>query len=792
MPKACRPTIPSRIKSNEPAICMFNYECTRRNGEVVGACMDGFLFGACCRLPSKSPMNNTSNSNLSNNEQFLNLHELDHVPDIPILLNPDGTPVGVSILPDNNETANNDKPNVPNYHDGADTTYTKISSSNSASSSAVPSHDMMHNAEKTQVPEQPDVSHLGEDFSTLLGQQNVIDDLRLPGLLTHSDSNNDIQNHQDSSVQNPITTLLRPDQILQIADPVDQLPALFSHGLGQSNHNAPETILLNENGTTLEEINNPDEIFQPSVEISINEEIMQNDSSPDIWIKFPEQSATSILTPISQNQKLTTPIISRTPLVTQMYVSTHRFTDDSFKTTNQENTFEKVSTLEKKGSTKILTSLNTMKIEVTTPMTTSNVKDDLVKVPTIINDMPSGNKKNDVLDKEEIAINHIISILNDTTPKPEVSVTLQGSNSSPIQAWVSIDETSKPSHVKSSNRPTTPTGSTFPYTFYKPTSHHASSSAYYNYEVVPTDATYTSYSSPHSYPPRPSTQTTYGDSSSFGYSSRPTTNPPAPTVIVLGPLGTEYATKTTQKPITRKPSTIRPILNPVRPTSANIRPPISTKNPSVTTSITHNISTFISNVASNNVVSTSYISVNLKDGTSARPIVDASTETIVPEISTKYRPSTKKPIIWTTLSSWSNKPTFNLRPSTSNFNNWPEHNLTPVNTLTFKETTNVGNTNTRITTAVPCDEETAAPDDLINFPPVRNPNLNISTPIAQQEKPTLIQTFNNSGYPDVELISEHDIPTPIFIEDEVLTNKVDAFVNKIVESLQGNFQVILR
>lgn len=33
---------------------MFNHECTQRGGEVVGACMDGFLFGACCQLPSDS------------------------------------------------------------------------------------------------------------------------------------------------------------------------------------------------------------------------------------------------------------------------------------------------------------------------------------------------------------------------------------------------------------------------------------------------------------------------------------------------------------------------------------------------------------------------------------------------------------------------------------------------------------------------------------------------------------------------------------------------------------------
>lgn len=33
---------------------MFNHECVQRGGEVVGTCMDGFLFGACCQLKSDS------------------------------------------------------------------------------------------------------------------------------------------------------------------------------------------------------------------------------------------------------------------------------------------------------------------------------------------------------------------------------------------------------------------------------------------------------------------------------------------------------------------------------------------------------------------------------------------------------------------------------------------------------------------------------------------------------------------------------------------------------------------
>ena len=30
---------------------MFNFECYKRKGTVLGTCIDGFLFGACCRLP---------------------------------------------------------------------------------------------------------------------------------------------------------------------------------------------------------------------------------------------------------------------------------------------------------------------------------------------------------------------------------------------------------------------------------------------------------------------------------------------------------------------------------------------------------------------------------------------------------------------------------------------------------------------------------------------------------------------------------------------------------------------
>ncbi|KAH8024041.1 hypothetical protein HPB51_020799 [Rhipicephalus microplus] len=35
----------------ETGLCMFNWECIRQEGTMLSACMDGFLLGACCKLP---------------------------------------------------------------------------------------------------------------------------------------------------------------------------------------------------------------------------------------------------------------------------------------------------------------------------------------------------------------------------------------------------------------------------------------------------------------------------------------------------------------------------------------------------------------------------------------------------------------------------------------------------------------------------------------------------------------------------------------------------------------------
>lgn len=68
------------------------------------------------------------------------------------------------------------------------------------------------------------------------------------------------------------------------------------------------------------------------------------------------------------------------------------------------------------------------------------------------------------------------------------------------------------------------------------------------------------------------------------------------------------------------------------------------------------------------------------------------------------------------------------------------------------------------------DEYYTSPNDLNNFPPVRNPNLNMSAAFG-------------TGI----TVNEYDVSTPDFVEDQVLDDKMGLLVSKIVESLQGNF-----
>lgn len=57
VPRACKEAVTDTSYKNDAGgggggVCMFNFECTQLGGSVVGSCVDVFLFGACCRLPA--------------------------------------------------------------------------------------------------------------------------------------------------------------------------------------------------------------------------------------------------------------------------------------------------------------------------------------------------------------------------------------------------------------------------------------------------------------------------------------------------------------------------------------------------------------------------------------------------------------------------------------------------------------------------------------------------------------------------------------------------------------------
>lgn len=283
------------------------------------------------------------------------------------------------------------------------------------------------------------------------------------------------------------------------------------------------------------------------------------------------------------------------------------------------------------------------------------------------------------------------------------------------------------------------------------------------------------------------TQSVSFHDTSLPFTTRPTTNPPAPTLIVLGPLNTDYTTVPTKSTPTRR--TTYPYKSTTttayKGTPTTLRPILITRKPSVSTTITHNISISGTSLNNNQVYSTSFISVNVSDGTTASPnkingvIVNNSSDNIsayVPLTVTK-----KPPIIWTAMTTLSQEPSFHLKPQQDI--RFPITEVTEITPLIV--TNEPHQATTPLATNTPCEDETADSNVMVNFPPVRHPYLN-GTMHMPQEKPG--DNSDNPAYPPIiDTFNENEIPTPSFTEDDDLTNKVDSFVNKIVESLQGNF-----
>jgi len=74
--------------------------------------------------------------------------------------------------------------------------------------------------------------------------------------------------------------------------------------------------------------------------------------------------------------------------------------------------------------------------------------------------------------------------------------------------------------------------------------------------------------------------------------------------------------------------------------------------------------------------------------------------------------------------------------------------------------------------------------DTFAFPPVRDPNVNMTAAASQQEKPDAVVVVG-AGPGDYDADAD---PHPQLMADDNLDDKVHLFVEKVVQSLQGNFE----
>lgn len=263
-----------------------------------------------------------------------------------------------------------------------------------------------------------------------------------------------------------------------------------------------------------------------------------------------------------------------------------------------------------------------------------------------------------------------------------------------------------------------------------------------------------------SYSPNPSAQPSPSTYAPLLNSIQSST--PAPTVIVLGPygiLGTEAPSPTVH--ITPKPNvnlvtsssmwTNRPsINNKYTPVKLPSYTPVITSHPEYSSRPEYNIRP---DYTDNPLVYTSLSTIGSTPGYGGEQHV-VSNDFDDPGyygISSTLRP-VAPPIIQQTITS-------------SSIYTVVDDNASPP----YPNYGGYGNIEESLEHSTLNGEYYTSPNDVNNFPPVRNPNLNMSS------------TFN--GGP----IEDYDISTPEFVEDELLNDKMGLLVSKIVESLQGSF-----
>ncbi|XP_041983315.1 serine protease filzig [Aricia agestis] len=640
-------------------ICMFNHECIQRGGEVVGTCMDGFLFGACCQLKSDSQS---------------------HIPKGP----------GVVM------TSYLDYPDAETDTEDYDEQLTAWH--NSFKPVVTPGYRPNSNNVVVSTPKAE------EDSSTELQAEIISEGL--------------------SQITNTLLSTPPKDNSFVYVKP-DKQDGLYTHST--IDHGMAETILIHKNGSVVDNVVRPSDF---NIQIS------------------------------SMQTKPTVPPPSTHPSSPSIIISTHRpvkpvFKPKPDKTTVKSTTTEKyimVSTITKdtqkppelSSINSIIQMLNestpSMKEDVT-PSTIDFVENKSSPSPgtispgTLISSYPINfiSTGHFVTMKPSTVISSPVSFSNTkiaTTQQPEFSSVLTTTSSKP--------QYQKPKPTKPEHSSPKPSQST--------------SQAIEEFNKYPTDPedfgqTITTFSYVSSTTPMPSTTTRQRPpSTSYVTGSKPLRRPATPSPSIINTYETAPDTFSSVTPTVIVLSS----LPPTKPSSSEETHFVEIsqepfKKPISQITVNNNIET------TNNI----YMNKPSQTQTKPKPSNDKpSSPTVV--ITPKPSPTTTPLPIKASIRP---RPTTTVIPSYD-----PYTELYTVSTLR--------------------PEFQTSSDDLINFPPVRNPMLN-----ATGSNPSVFNTSVAISDNELDLhITDVDISTPTWQEDEKLNEKMNLFVNKIVGSLQGTFQ----
>ncbi|GAB0088361.1 Serine protease filzig [Sergentomyia squamirostris] len=687
-PKFCKPSrsLPKDdIRAHGPTICMFNHECTQRQGQVVGACMDGFLFGTCCQLQGhvETPLTPPTD-------------ELDERPGNQAAAQSYET-YGNHILPGNvNEIKIEEKPLSTTDSSQKFTSHYYVNNEAVVVSSPSSAHKVSTYMPISSSTAPPQAStkigdfYLPMDSSPSMYSSEIPTRLSSPFSSTESSAHDYITSNQMTHVTNSL------------------LDTSFSTHFTHSDitHPGADADIIDD-GTS--------GYARPSDFTSTGNFVQSTTAKPSS--KYP---------PVKLEFK---PKPKPTTANPNNYVLVHTITNDkpSVKPTIGENDMESIES--------IILMLNETN---TGPQYNADPTPEDRETTFYTTRHPGYTNNND--DKYGPTSFYVSTKIPSSTGKPQTQKTKKpATKKPPSTSYVSstVAVTPRPGST------TTKKGTKRPSTGTKGTQKPPSTS--YVYSPQPTK--------------RPASVTVATNPQKFSTTSPQLLSSTAPTVIVLGPYDPSSSTDRlpAEQIIQSKPISQEDFSED----GIGYVQVSGTQRPSPTVVITPKpasgaSSTWPSQSRPTKPSSTSYVYSPL---VTKRPVHQPTSPLYGPSstLSTGYyRPQFDHTVSSTAMyTAEESDGVYNYVHTQTDFD-YDKNSVYAASTLSYPEVSTIK------------EPHVPAPDDFINFPPVRNPNLN---------------TSSNYGA-DIE---EEEIVTPAFIEDDKFKEKMDLLVSKIVASLQGNF-----